>query len=85
MEPNTNSLSAKTGIVQFVAPDGSETGPSFDVSFGIDAAQLGKILNNFLSNEEAIPYSFYIQVRLICFFYSSARLHLVLKTCFYGF
>eukprot|EP00871_Galdieria_phlegrea_P005946 jgi/Galph1/839/GphlegSOOS_G5535.1 len=55
------SLQKKTGIVQFIAPDGNCTGPGFDIPFLTDVSQLTKLLNNILGHEEPVSYSFYIK------------------------
>ena len=48
-------------FVQLVSPDGELLGPQVDVPVGVTTAQLEKIVNQFLENDEDLPYSFFIE------------------------
>lgn len=47
-------------FVQFTSEDGEATGPQLDVPLNVTNKQLEQILNELLSNDEDIPYSFYV-------------------------
>lgn len=48
-------------IAQFVSPEGVKTGSALDLPLSFGESQLGELLNELLSNEEPLPYSFYIR------------------------
>jgi ribosome assembly protein 4 len=47
-------------IAQFESAEGERAGPQLDVPLDTTPAQLTLILNTLLSNEESVPYSFYV-------------------------
>jgi ribosome assembly protein 4 len=56
----TAAAASASLIAQFESAEGERAGPQLDVPLDITSAQLQAILNQLLSNEEAVPYSFYI-------------------------
>lgn len=47
-------------IAQFESAEGERAGPQLDVPLDTTPAQLALILNTLLSNDDPVPYSFYI-------------------------
>jgi ribosome assembly protein 4 len=47
-------------IVQFYSPSGDATGPPFSVPLSSTPEQLSSLLNDLLSNEEPLPYTFFL-------------------------
>lgn len=47
-------------IAQFRSVDGDETGPQLEIPYNISTAQLTELVNQLLENDEAVPYSFYV-------------------------
>lgn len=61
-EASATALAATGGslIAQFESAEGERSGPQLDVPVETTAPQLALILNQLLSNDEPVPYSFYI-------------------------
>eukprot|EP00884_Botryococcus_braunii_P005210 jgi/Botrbrau1/14690/Bobra.0108s0046.1 len=53
-------------IVQFQSDTGASTGPQFDVPHVVTPAQLETLLRKFLGVEEAVPYSFFVEDKQVC-------------------
>lgn len=49
-----------TTIVQFLSPDIDRTGPPLDIPLSSSVAQLTKLLNGLLKNDEQLPYAFFL-------------------------
>jgi ribosome assembly protein 4 len=52
--------SHKTAIIQFQSEDGTLTGDQLQVPFGTTQANLAALVNQLLGNDEALPYSFFL-------------------------
>lgn len=48
-------------IAQFVSAEGERTGAPLELPLGFGVSELGEVLNEVLSNEEAMPYSFFVR------------------------
>lgn len=60
-EPTSTTIAGDHVLAEFIAPDGSKPLPRIDLPLGVTTAQLNDLLNELLQNEEALPYSFYIE------------------------
>lgn len=60
MSPSPPARMSGSVIAQFETAEGERTGPQLDIPVDTTPSQLQLIINELLSNEEKVPYSFYI-------------------------
>jgi len=62
-DPAAEAAAAGGAIVELEGPDGKSAGPALELPLTADGAQLNTLLNRLLRNEDARPYSFFIDDR----------------------